>query len=349
MKTATGPHTPTATPTRCVLRLFRFQLPSPAPDHFIVMAVLRRVLVYVVGATAVLAADKCYYPNGKLVSGTAWETCSSSDSCCSTGDACLPGGLCVQPNKSVYRGACTDKLWGKECGSRCNEGTRPLDLHLWPHPCGRAGSCGICDLQANVPGSVSKTGTATLTKCATNKYCCKTGSADCCKDSDNVFGVQVDVATTSAKTSPTTSAKKTSSTPSSTASSTSSESTTTSTEAPVTTNTPPPGTATPPPQSPPADSSGGASNELKVGVGAGIGGGIAVVALIAGLAWYKAVKSRRQHDDNFQLLTPAPQSQVQLTQLRQDGTSPAHPPADATPYGYFTREKRSYPDTYPGT
>jgi len=189
---------------------------------------------------------------------------------------------------------------------------------------------------------------ALLQKCATNKYCCKAASGDCCKDSSNVFGVQVDVASTSAKTTPTSSAKKTSSASSTSQSSTSSEASSSSTGAPVATDTPL-ASAAPSPQPAPAESSGGASSELKVGLGAGIGGGIAVVALIAGLAWYKAVRSRKQHDDNFQLLTPSSPSQVQLTQLRHDGASPSYPPPGSGPSGYFTREKGTYPNTYPGT
>jgi len=102
------------------------------------MAVLRRFVVCLVGATAVLAADKCYYPNGKLVTGTAWEACSGSDSCCNTGDTCLPGGLCAQPSKNVYRGACTDKLWGNDCASRCSEGTAPPFPRSQPR-CGASG------------------------------------------------------------------------------------------------------------------------------------------------------------------------------------------------------------------
>src|SRR3569833_658850 len=144
---------------------------------------------------AVIAADhSCYFPNGNLASGNSWTTCQSNYDgdagaapCCSQGDSCLSNGLCQQPNKLVYRGACSESSWGDDvgCPTYCRGGAFSLNGHIGLGPVSIL-------TQACV---VNTSTTAVLQQCSNDQYCCPT-SGDCCKDTSSLFTINSAVSST---------------------------------------------------------------------------------------------------------------------------------------------------------
>ncbi|KAF6802037.1 hypothetical protein CMUS01_15466 [Colletotrichum musicola] len=209
---------------------------------------------------------KCYGYSGFEAEGEQ-QVCPGSDACCGMNDTCLPNRLCKSENNRdnvLVRGPCLSTPWDRsDCAQICvfNETTGNTGFRDYVFP--------------------------RVEVCGNNAYCCRQGTASCC-DSESIPKVYLDdngtllaaapSPTTSSSTSVASSTETTSSTTTTTAESSSQLETTFAT----------------------TTSSSSASSEalaLKVGLGVGI----PLAAIVAGLATWIVLKRRRDKNNASEL------------------------------------------------
>jgi hypothetical protein len=211
-----------------------------------------------------IAANTCYFPNGTPSTDEPCDPDALFTQCCGSRSACLTNGLCSLEATNITgieyaRGTCTDKTWGS---SLC-----PQQCQLNQHTPKRSSAY---DFRANGV-QVWECGSQGYAEEA--RYCCESEGERqrCCSTSSVVFTLQGAIvgASTSATTTPTfsssSSAKASTSGPTATNS--------------ISTNAP---TATPTIAGQPRE----ANNTKAAGIGAGVGGAVASMVLIAVIVFF---------------------------------------------------------------
>ncbi|CZR54969.1 uncharacterized protein PAC_04854 [Phialocephala subalpina] len=220
-----------------------------------------------------LVSATCYLPDGTLAPGAyrCNNATSGHSTCCEIGSVCWSNGVCQKVSNGVIdwiRLGCTDPTWNDPaCLHACMSITQNA---LGVRPCdGIGGTNYCCDLTPNDPGDLS-----------------------CCSTSAQLFSVP---AATIEATVPAQKVIATSADISS-LSSTASASTTMSTSATPTSNT---ASATSTSTSAAATSTNSGSSGLSTGAQAGIGVGVAAVAIGAGALGFLFWWRRRRNSNTY--------------------------------------------------
>lgn len=251
------------------------------------MFILRYLFVFSLSTLPTLAANTCYFPNGAPSTDEPCDPNALFTQCCGSRSACLTNGLCIleasnDTGINYARGTCTDKTWSSSlCPQQCqlNQDTpknssaydfRTNGVQVW-----QCGSQGYAE-QA--------------------KYCCESEAERqrCCSTQKAVFTLQGAVvgASTSASTTTTSTLSSLSNSPISTSGPLS---TAFSTSEPASTSA---STASPTTSGSPSEG----SNTKLIGIGAGVGGAVGLIILIAVVLIF--VRKHRRANSNKPMEEP---------------------------------------------
>jgi hypothetical protein len=220
-----------------------------------------------------LSASICYFPNGDTSTDVPCDAEAPFTQCCGTRSACLSNGLCAlkatnDTGTAYARGTCTDRSWASPlCPQQCqlNQDT-PINTTAYDFR-----ASGVQVWQCGSEGFARDA-----------KFCCESEaeSKRCCSTQTALFTLL------SASVGPSTSIKTTQSSTSTALSSTIGPGPTRSEGVPA--NTSPPATSAPTPKR---------RMNTAVSVGAGVGGTLIVLVLIAGVIF--CMRKRKHKKQNM--------------------------------------------------
>lgn len=244
------------------------------------MALIHYLILIALLANSLLAANTCYFPNGLPSTDEPCDPNALFTQCCGSRSACLTNGLCIleasnDTGINYARGTCTDKTWASDlCPQQCqlNQDT-PKNASAYDFR-----TNGVQVWQCGSQGYAEEA-----------KYCCESEAERqrCCSTQNAVFTLQGAVvgASTSAST---------------TSISSSSTSVSTSTSGPTATMSSASETAsmTASLSAPAATAQSQDTNNTKaIGIGAGVGGAVGLIILIAVVLFFvRRHRRAKRHD-----------------------------------------------------
>jgi hypothetical protein len=219
-----------------------------------------------------LSASICYFPNGDTSTDVPCDADAPFTQCCGTRSACLNNGLCAlkatnDTGTAYARGTCTDRSWASPlCPQQCqlNQDT-PINTTAYDFR-----ASGVQVWQCGSEGFARDA-----------KFCCESEaeSKRCCSTQTALFTLLA------ASVRPSTSISTTQSSTSSARSSTIGLSSTRSDGVPVNTS---------PPTAPQSDSYRRMGKEVRTG--AGVGGALVLMILVAGVVFCMRKRKHKKQD-----------------------------------------------------